>query len=532
MTPPSFGDSATCSSLTQTTFWPFTHTHTIPARARPRGATWRGRRLRGGAVRNSLRASPSRPPAQPPTAALMASKLARRDASRSLYIDGAWERPAVDIGILHVMDAATDECVARMPAAGPDDVARAVGAARRAFERSGWATCSGAERAKVLRKIAALVADAKGDLARMEAHMGKPLPEAEWDMDDVSGCFEYFAGEAERLDTRQGRPVALPDDDYRAELRYEPTGVVGAITPWNYPMLMAAWKVAPALAAGCSVVLKPSELSPSTCLELGPIARAAGLPDGLLNVLAGGKEAGAALASHPDVDKVAFTGSAPAGASVGAAAAARAAGCTLELGGKSALIVFDDADIERAVEWAMFGAFWTNGQICSATSRLLVHQPIAKKLLARLVECARAIPLVAPLDPDHASTTGTLGPLVSSAARDKVERLVREALEQGATLLTGGRRPPGRPRGYWYEPTVLQVSPSSCDIWRTEVGTHRVSRARALGVCGGDGLTSSAGACAGIRPSARGRHFLRRIACDRARQRHGLRPRRRRHLQR
>jgi betaine-aldehyde dehydrogenase len=271
------------------------------------------------------------------------------------------------------------------------------------------------------------------------------------------------------LDAKQGTPVPVPDEDYTTELRYDAVGVAACIVPWNYPMLMATWKIAPCLAAGCTCVIKPSELSPLTLLLFASICADCGLPPGVLNVLVGSGRVGAAMAAHPMADKVAFTGSGPVGEAVMRAAAPTIKNVSLELGGKSAIIVFDDADVERAVEWVMFGCFWTNGQICSSTSRLLVHADMEAQFLQRLVQCSRSIPILAPLAEGNEEATGALGPLVAKRQLDKVSRLVAEAVADGAQLLTGGRRPPHLGRGFFYEPTVLKVKPSRHEIWTTEV---------------------------------------------------------------
>ncbi|KAL1527643.1 hypothetical protein AB1Y20_009029 [Prymnesium parvum] len=395
--------------------------------------------------------------------------LAEINLERPLLIDGEWRAPLEPAGFCDVVDAATEETVASVPSAGPADVAAAVAAARRAHERGVWARTPGAERAVVLRRVAALVAERKDALAAVESVMGKPLAESKWDVDDVAACFEYYAELAVQLDARQGTPLELPDADYRATLRYEPVGVAAAIVPWNYPLLMAAWKVAPALAAGCCLVLKPSELTPLSALHLAAIASEAGVPAGVFNVICGAAAVGAALCVHPGVDKVAFTGSQAAGTKVMGAAAEGVKNVSLELGGKSAIIVFDDVDIDKAVEWVMFGCFWTNGQICSSTSRLLLHEAVAARFLPRLVEATKAIPLCEPLKPQWAEATGVLGPLVSRAQHQKVSRLVYEATADGAECLTGGKRPWSRSKGFYYEPTILRVDPSRHEIWRTEV---------------------------------------------------------------
>ncbi|KAI7837126.1 hypothetical protein COHA_009045 [Chlorella ohadii] len=295
--------------------------------------------------------------------------------------------------------------------------------------------------------------------------MGKPIAEAEWDLDDVAGCFDYYAGLAEQLDGRQYEGVDLGSDDFRCALRREPLGVVALITPWNYPLLMSSWKVAPALAAGNTCVLKPSELASLTSLELAAIAQEVGLPAGVLNVITGtGADAGAPLSSHPGVAKVAFTGSVATGRRVYAAAAGNLRPATMELGGKSALIVFEDADIEKAVEWTMFGIFWTVGQICSATSRLLVHERIAPAFFAQLKKRAESIKMGNPLEPDC-----RLGPVVSAAQHDKIMGYIESGRAEGATLLTGGRRPPRLQTGFYVEPTVFINVEPHMRIWKEEI---------------------------------------------------------------
>ncbi|KAK6153342.1 hypothetical protein DH2020_012981 [Rehmannia glutinosa] len=297
--------------------------------------------------------------------------------SRQLFIDGEWREP-VNRKRIPIINPATEETIGDIPAATAEDVNIAVEAARKAIFRNGgkdWASATGAHRAKYLRAIAAKITERKPELAKLEAvDCGKPLEEAAWDIDDVAGCFEYYADIAEGLDSKQKTPVTLPMETFKCHVLKEPIGVLGLITPWNYPMLMATWKVAPALAAGCTAILKPSELASVTCLELADVCREVGLPPGVLNVLTGfGPEAGAPLASHPHVDKIAFTGSSATGSKIMTAAAQLVKPVTLELGGKSPIVVFEDVDLDKAAEWTLFGCFWTNGQICSATSRLLVH---------------------------------------------------------------------------------------------------------------------------------------------------------------
>jgi betaine-aldehyde dehydrogenase len=255
---------------------------------------------------------------------------------------------------------------------------------------------------------------------------------------------------------------------FKAWMRYESVGVVAAVIPWNYPLLMAAWKLAPAFAAGCTVVLKTSENTPLTALELAVITKEAGLPDGVFNVLSGGPEAGAWLVDHPDVDKVGFTGSVPTGSKIMGAAAKRICNVCLELGGKSPLIIFEDTDINQAVEWALFGCFFTNGQICSATSRVLVQEKFYDAFVKKLVEHASKIPCVHPLDAERLNDTGLIGPIVSERQYQRVIGYIEAAVKEGAKVLCGGKRSPKFEKGYFIEPTVLSVSTDST-IWKEEV---------------------------------------------------------------
>nr|ADN03180.1 betaine aldehyde dehydrogenase [Glycine max] len=300
---------------------------------------------------------------------------------RQLFIDGDWKVPVLKNRI-PIINPSTQHIIGDIPAATKEDVDLAVAAAKAALSRNkgaDWASASGSVRARYLRAIAAKITEKKPELAKLEAiDCGKPLDEAAWDIDDVAGCFEFYADLAEKLDAQQKAHVSLPMDTFKSYVLKEPIGVVALITPWNYPLLMATWKVAPALAAGCAAILKPSELASVTCLELAEICKEVGLPPGVLNILTGlGPEAGAPLAAHPDVDKIAFTGSSATGSKIMTAAAQLIKPVSLELGGKSPIIVFEDVDLDKAAEWTIFGCFWTNGQICSATSRLIVHESIA-----------------------------------------------------------------------------------------------------------------------------------------------------------
>jgi betaine-aldehyde dehydrogenase len=380
-----------------------------------------------------------------------------------LFIDGAWVEPAGG-EYFPIVNPATELVIGEAAAATAADVEKAVAAARAAFAT--WSKTTGAQRAVYLRAFAARVLERKEELARLEvADNGKPLPEALWDMDDVAGCFSMYADLAEELDGRQNEPLPLPDDRFKTLLRHEPVGVAAQVIPWNYPLLMAAWKVAPALAAGATVVLKPSELTPLTAVEMGSIATDIGLPKGVLNILTGfGGPAGDALVRHPGIDKIAFTGSVPTGAKIMARAAEDIKTVSLELGGKSPFVVFEDSDIEQAVEWIMFGIFWNQGQVCSATSRLLVQETIAPKLYARLAEEAQKIVIG-----DGMADGTLLGPLVSKSQYDKVVAAVDRGRKDGVKLLTGGNRPSSLNTGYFLEPTVFVDVPTDHPLWCEEV---------------------------------------------------------------
>lgn len=388
--------------------------------------------------------------------------------TRQLFIDGEWRQPFKNNRI-PIINPATEETIGDIPAATAEDVKIAVEAARKALSRNGgkdWANATGAHRAKYLRAIAAKITEKKSDLARLEAiDCGKPLEEAAWDIDDVAGCFEYFAEIAEAFDSKKKIPVSVPMETFKCYVLKEPLGVVGLITPWNYPLLMATWKVAPALAAGCAAILKPSELASITCLELAEVCREVGLPSGILNILTGlGPEAGASLVSHPDVDKIAFTGSSATGSKIMTAAAPLVKPVTLELGGKSPIVVFEDVDLDKAAEWTLFGCFWTNGQICSATSRLVVHESIAEAFLDKLVKWCKNIKISDPLEEGC-----RLGPIVSSGQYEKVLKFISTAKDEGATILCGGARPQHLKKGFFVEPTIITDIKTSMQIWREEV---------------------------------------------------------------
>jgi betaine-aldehyde dehydrogenase len=380
-----------------------------------------------------------------------------------LFIDGQWIAPR-EGSMLPVIDPATEEVFHHIAAAGVAEADAAVKAAREAFDNGPWPRLSGKERATYLRAMAKGIRDRLTELAHLETRdNGKPLPESEWDLSDAAGCFDFYADLAEELDG-EVEEVKLADQRFVSKAVREPLGVAVAIVPWNYSLLMASWKVAPALAAGCTMILKPAETTSLTALELGAIAEAAGLPKGVLNILSGkGSVVGQALVEHPQVDKVAFTGSGPVGSRIMAAGARDIKRISLELGGKSPFVIFADSDVEKAVEWIMFGIFWNQGQVCSATSRVLVEAPLYPKLLERLVKEAKKIRIGNGLE------EGTLlGPLVNKGQYEDVLGHIERAVEQGARVACGGRYD-GFDKGFWVAPTILTDMTLESDAWVEEI---------------------------------------------------------------
>src|SRR5213080_4673538 len=293
-----------------------------------------------------------------------------------MYVNGEWAE-SKSSKTFPVYDPATEEVIAQVPDANADDVNRAVASAKAAFEEGPWATTTAQGRGRVLFRLADKVRQNLPALAELECrNTGKPIVEAEYDITDVATCFEYYGGLANKI-TGSVNPV--PANALSFTMR-EPVGVAGQIIPWNYPLLMAAWKLAPAIAAGCTCVLKPAEQTPLTALEFAVWFEEAGLPPGVVNIVNGfGETAGASIVAHPNVDKIAFTGSAAVGKVIVKSAADSLKRVTLELGGKSPNIFFPDADWEAAVDGALFGVFINQGEVCSAGSRILVEKKIYSK---------------------------------------------------------------------------------------------------------------------------------------------------------
>ncbi|XCY73096.1 aldehyde dehydrogenase family protein [Pseudomonas sp. CBR-F] len=378
-----------------------------------------------------------------------------------LFINGAW-RAGHDV--LDVINPATEATLAQVSVGDAGAVTEAIGAASAAFP--GWSKSTGRDRAALLRKIAEGVSAEREHLMQLQSsNNGKPLFEAGIDVDDVIATFAYYANLADEMDASQDRPVVLPTEDFSARVRREPCGVVGLIVPWNFPMVTTAWKLAPALAAGCCVVLKPSEVTPLAELELARIIASVGLPAGVFNLVCGtGLAVGAPMAADPRIAKISFTGSNAVGVQVMQRAAETVKGVSLELGGKSALLVLADADLDLAVELACGGGFFNAGQMCSATSRVLVADELADEFLTRLQARAESIRVADPFAEDV-----EMGALVNRAQYQRVLGHIERGLQAGAKLLCGGGRPADLPHGYFIRPTVFTEVPLDSALWNEEI---------------------------------------------------------------
>jgi betaine-aldehyde dehydrogenase len=387
----------------------------------------------------------------------MSTSFATRSA---VYTGGQWHAGEGDsLTVLNPVNGAT---VASLNAASPRQVRQAVAAAREAL--AGWRNTDASERGRWLARIASAVEAHRSSLVEtLQLNNGKPLTEARQDIDDVAATFAYYAQLCEEGTQVRAADVALPGTQHRAECQPVPVGVAGLIVPWNFPMVTTAWKLAPALAAGCTVVLKPSELTPLPELALMALLHDIGLPAGVVNPVCGAAEVGAALVDHPDVAKISFTGSNATGQRILQACGRRMQRVSLELGGKSSLIVLDDAALDDAVALAIGGAFYNAGQMCSATSRILVAQRLYPRFLDAFVEASRALRHGEPTDP-----TVTLGPLISAGHCDNVIARIVHGVQDGARLVSGGN-PIGHPGGFAIAPAVYADVPLTSRLWREEI---------------------------------------------------------------
>jgi aldehyde dehydrogenase (NAD+) len=376
-----------------------------------------------------------------------------------LLINNQWVEPA-DGGSFDTLNPATGEVIAKVASAGPGDVDRAVKAARRALESGPWATTDAAERGRLLYRLADLVEREADELAALESlNCGKTIGDSKMDMQGVVNTLRYYAGWADKV---EGRTVPVRGSFLCYTLR-QPVGVVGQIIPWNFPLLMLAWKWGPALACGNTVVLKPAEQTPLTALRLGELAMEAGFPPGVVNIVNGmGETTGAALVAHPGVDKIAFTGHVDTAKVIQKAAADTLKRCTFELGGKSPNVVFADADMDQAVAGAFHAIYFHGGQCCTAGSRLFVEEKVRQDFVERLAEKCKERKLGDPLDPSTEQ-----GPQVSQEQMDKILHYCDLGQKQGATLLTGGQR--FGKKGFFVEPTVFDSVKDDMAIAKDEI---------------------------------------------------------------
>ncbi|MCM1972661.1 aldehyde dehydrogenase family protein [Streptomyces sp. G1] len=394
--------------------------------------------------------------------------MARQHERRTIHVDGEW-REAVSGTTRDIIDPADARPFAVVAEGDEKDTDLAVEAARRAFDEGDWPRTPVAERAALLRRVADLLVRDREELGLLESRdAGKTVEEGRVDIDCVADAFRYFADLVAA--EAPGRVVDAGSPDIHSVVVHEPVGVCALITPWNYPLLQASWKIAPALAAGNTFVVKPSEITPLTTVALLDLLTEAGLPSGVANIVTGpGHTVGARLAEHPDVDLVSFTGGLVSGVKVAQAAAVSVKKVALELGGKNPNVVFADAcatdeGFDTAVDQALNAAFIHSGQVCSAGSRLIVEESVRERFVAELARRAARIRL------GRGTDDGVeCGPLVSEQQRAKVESYVASALAEGAALRTGGKRPEHLAEGYFYEPTVLEHCHREMKVVREEV---------------------------------------------------------------
>lgn len=353
-------------------------------------------------------------------------------------------------GTIEAFNPATGQLIAKVAKATKEDAEKAVLAAREAFDHGKWKKTSVNKRSRVLNKIASIMRSRFNELVELEVlNSGKTLSTAQGQVMQAIEDFEFYAGAI----VGHGGSVNNIAGQFHNYTEKEPVGVCAQIIPWNYPMMMAAWKIAPAIAVGCSVIVKPASLTPLTAIILGEICLEAGVPNGVVNILPGsGSEVGNYLVEHPKVDKVAFTGSTPIGRDIMGKASQTLKRVTLELGGKSPNLVFDDADIDAAVDGSLYGIFYNTGQSCEARSRLYVHEDIYEEFIAKFTEKTKKLQLGDPLD-----SGSHVGAVIDQNQLDVIDSYVKSAISDGAEILTGGKAAvvDGFEDGFWYEPTII-----------------------------------------------------------------------------
>lgn len=379
-----------------------------------------------------------------------------------MFVDGKWIGSSAD-RIFTSLNPATEQEWAEVPEATAEDVNAAVAAAKRAFDEGPWPRMKAIERGKYLRKLAACILPIVDRLAEVETRdTGKLLRETTWQANNVAEVYEFYAGLTDKL---QGEVAPYSGSDTMSMVIHEPVGVIAAVVPWNSQLHLAAFKLAPALAAGNTVVMKASEDASGALLEFAKAVEAADLPPGVFNLVTGGADpCGQTLVSHRDVRRVSFTGGIETAKKIVPATANNIAKLSLELGGKSPVVVYDDADLESATNGVVAGIFGASGQSCAAGSRLLAHASIYDDLMARLTERVQTIRIGDPMSSDT-----DMGPLATVKQRDRIERLLEQSVDQGARVLAGGGRPASMNRGYYFEPTIVECDSQDYPVVRHEL---------------------------------------------------------------
>ncbi len=383
---------------------------------------------------------------------------------KKMFIDGNWV-DAASGEFRSVINPFNQKVIAKVPEGNREDAKRAIKSARKAFDEGLWPHTTASERGALVYKLGQLIERDKEALAKLESlDTGKTLEESRWDMDDISGIFKYYGGLA---DKDGGEVIDSPIPNSSSQVVREPIGVCGQISPWNYPLLQASWKMAPALAAGCTIIMKPSEITPLTTIKVTELAIEAGFPKGVVNLVLGpGHNVGAELSESLDVDLISFTGGIDTGKTIIKAASNNVKKIALELGGKNPNIIFADADLEVALDYVLNGVFFHAGQICSAGARVMVEETIYDTFVADLKERMKTIKVGNGFD-----KTTQMGPVISEAHRDKIEAYVEIAKSEGANLVLGGCRPsaPELQDGFFYMPTLFTNCTDDMRIVREEV---------------------------------------------------------------
>lgn len=383
---------------------------------------------------------------------------------KKMYIDGHWVAAASG-KTRQIINPSNQQVIAEVAEGDRVDACAAIDAARKAFDCGAWSNRPAVERGRLIYQLADLIEREREELAVLETlDTGKTVEESRWDMDDIAGIFRYYAGLA---DKDGGEVIDPPQENASSRLVREPIGVCGQISPWNYPLLQAAWKLAPALAAGCTVVVKPSEITPLTTLRITELAVDAGFPPGVINTILGpGPSVGAELAENHQVDLISFTGGHQIGKTIMQAASGNVKKIALELGGKNPHIIFADGDLETAVDHVLNGVFFHAGQICSAGTRLMVEAAVHDRFVAALKARMEKICLG-----DGFAEGTQMGPLISAAHRAKVETYVQIAKDEGAQLALGGQRPANAELqdGFFYQPTLFTGCTNDMRIVQEEV---------------------------------------------------------------